>query len=212
MNKLTLFTLLISVSILFISYFGLITYKINKGFFQGYANTELDIDIADYICFYYRIGIYDVIKVGKEAHNVKSLNFGRDSVENAWELIKSLNSIKKRIQPCLSGLRKAKEDEATNLDLFKKIGKKFLEFIPFADQIKKGVASIELALEFKNLVDLINKFRLSSFDSILSIHETSEVLATAIGRLTFTMEELLNIEDFKIIESIIDILSKGEDN
>lgn len=212
MHKLTLIILLSSISILFISYFGYVSYRINKGFFQGYSNTELDIDIADYICFYYRIGFSDVIKVGKEAHNVKSLNFGRDSVENAWELIKSLNSIKKRIQPCLSGLRKAKADEATNLDLFKKIGKKFLEFIPFADQVKKGVASIELALEFKNLVDLINKFRLSSFDSLLNIHETAEILATTIGRLTFTMEELLNIEDFKIIESIIDILSQNKDN
>ncbi len=47
------------------------------------------------------------------------------------------NSIKKRIQPCLSCLRKAKEEEATNLNLFKKIRKKFLEFFPFADQIKK---------------------------------------------------------------------------
>ncbi len=85
MNKLTLFTLLLSTSVLFISYFCLITYKINKWFFQGYSNSELEIDIADYICFYYRIGLFDVIKVGKEEYSVKSLNFGRDSVENAWE-------------------------------------------------------------------------------------------------------------------------------
>ena len=190
------------------SYIIYITVIINKGFFQGYSNTELDIDFADYVCFYYRIGLFDVIKVGREAHEIKNLNFNGDSVQNAWELLKSLNSIQSRIRPCLAGLSKLDKDEESKFELLKKIGKKFFEFIPFADQIQKGIVTVELALQFKNMVNLIESFYLSDFSSILTIHENVETLSTAIGRMTSTMEELFKIEDLKIVKSIIDELSK----
>ena len=145
-----------------ISYLIFLLIKINKGFYEGYFRTELNLNIIDYSCFYYNISYSDIIKVANEAQFIKYYNFNKETVNDAWELLKLLNRIKKQLNFCLiriSKMEKKEKDVYDNtLSMMKKIGDKLIEFVPLGEQIKKGYASIELALEFKSMILQINEF------------------------------------------------------
>ena len=208
MKKYLISTFLLSVNVLIFSYLGVVLFNINKGFFQGYAGTEVEIDLADAFCFYYRAGIVDIIKVGKEANYIKSSNFNYDSFENVVNLIQTLNSIKKRVNPCLQNIKKVNKEDS-KYEYFKKVGLKFLEIVPFGSKLKAGFLSIDMALQFKELVNLLDAFRLYNFMHFWKIHENSEIVATAVGRLCYTLDGLFDNEDIKIVKELLNLIQKA---
>lgn len=209
--KILLSILILIVSIL-ISLGSMFLFKLNKGFYEGYLNSEVNLNISDIICFYSNTGILELIKISKEGHKIKSLNFSKESLENTWKFVSSLNKLRKGIQHCISNieytLNEKREDTKVVLDQLKKYGKKLLEFIPLGDHVNKGIASIELALQFKYLIGEIDK--LNNFDSlsdIIILYSEYKNISKSIGKLTKLLEDFFKIEDLKLIESIISILS-----
>lgn len=199
-------SLFISINILLLSYIALVLINISKGFYQGYAGYEVKLDISDFVCFYYRAGFTDIIKIGREANKIKSLNFSANSLDYAVNLVHTLNTVKNRIDPCLNNIRNEKINNKSKLNTLKKIGNKFLEIIPFGSKIKAGIASIEMAMQFKELVYLIDKFKVKNLLYFWRMHENSEIIALSVGRLCYTLDGLFDNDDLKIIKELLNII------
>jgi len=207
-----IFSILILIISVLISLGSYIYLKLNKGFYEGYLDSKINLEFTDVICFYKNTGIFELINISNEGHKIKSLNFSKESLENIWRFVTLLNKLRKGIQPCTINMndRLIKNTEHSNtiyLNQFKKFGKKILEFIPLGDKVNKGIASIELALQFKFLIDEIDKLNNFELFEVILLYKRYEEISTSIGRLTKSLEELFNIEDLKLIESLVTILS-----
>lgn len=191
-----------SIASLIVIAFGYWAYLINRaaiGFYSGYHGAVVEPKIKDYVCFAINMGYLDLWSVLKGANGVQVLNFSEDSVQDAWDMIKGLNSLSKKLKPCLENVH---QKEADGIDKLKEVGMKILDLVPFGDTLKKGKATIELALKYKELVEAVLKLR-----NLTSLHVEIEETAKAIGTLVSTLEAFISIEDFKVIESVISLLS-----